>query len=303
MDAILPVAISLGGGLLLYVVIRLLARPARRSLPHSISPASHASPPELTYTAVADLEALPDRFRPPNPLDLRVMYTWAAQGPFQRGDESSLAMAAALLTIHGEDTLQHMFPSLLEHEGDYNRHVTLWEALRRKTVHRARKRLGTRLNQCVKDAEAIRESQFGVMSELITNVSQQLLHEPAYCLPEPLNPASAPEVSTMEGESQAAHFQRDESRDIWDALRDRLTTGLAAVLGVSFYLIMIVTFFGVWIALIIGSPILGLAFGWIPALIISAMVSIIAPFVLIIAFILVGLLVLVIGGWALLNGR
>ncbi len=261
MNFLLPVVISLAGGLVLFLVMRWLPG------------ADESTKVTVTKEPTAEGAAGPEIKVPEDPeKDSRVMYVWAAQGPFLTGYASSMAMAGAILAVRGEDALDMMRPWVVAHEQDYNAEARQWEERRKGIVRDSISHFGKTLNPMVSKAESVAASEFSAESDVIRQVETQLENAVSVALDlgQPGSGDSEPDEVILASPPKKPEEGTD---DIIDVIHQKISGALSLLT----HLVIIVIFFATWSVLIAGNFILGLAFGWIPALIIAFMAGMFSP--------------------------
>lgn len=304
MDFILPIVISLSGGFGLYFVFQYLSYLVSSKEFGKISKDGYRKgdiEPSINQGKQFDEIEGPSLSEPVESTyipeyDEEVMYVWAAQGPFESGAFSSLAMTNSVLVVLGEARLKECVAFILSHENIYNDDPEIWEEKRKKTVQDSAKKFGSRFNDFVKQAESLRKdevsSENGVVAYIIKNLS--------YASPKVLSSSLSIGGEEKDLQVESCTVKDDFSSDCQPGRQKSFQPGRAKsdfisdVGGCFNFFTFIIVFFVSWGALIAGNIVLGIAFGWIPALIVAFMAAALLPLVLTLLFILAALIAVVI---------
>src|SRR5690554_1313098 len=232
-----------------------------------------------------------------SPLEI---YVWALQGPFESGYVSAIAMAKVIKITRSEDTLPASESGIIAKEEKYNDNKKIWESWRKEFIRENLDTLGKKKGDVIKNIEnAI--SEISNNDPPIQNIAKRLkVHDEEKKSPkvepdpgdisdtghEKYLPYHRAAYKTHIPSQQPSYRERasaEQPKDIFDKIKEKFVLATAALSVVIYAAIFLLS----WGALIAGNLVLGLAFGWIPALILTFMASIFAPLVMLISGLLI----------------
>lgn len=216
------------------------------------------------------------------------IYTWALQGPFNDGHESAVTMAKILYLTRENKCLANLEKGIVSHVRRYDSNTDEWEAWRKEFIRKNLHDVGWKKTETIKkienDIQHIDTNIYFIQSiaKLLKNhneVKGKKIKSGPNNIDDYETKLHKKAILKTHTPSQQASNKKapiDDSKDIIDKIIEkfkRATMFLSAALYV-------VIFFASWGALIAGNLVLGIAFGWIPALIVTFIASIFAPLVI-----------------------